>query len=456
MQFDVIIVGSGQAGVPLASRLAAAGKRVLIAERGEFGGTCVNDGCTPTKTLVASARAAHVARTCGRLGVRAPEVDVDFAAVMARKDAIVKRWREGVVKRLERGGERLTVVHGAARFTGPRELVVGDTRYTANTMILNVGARASVPRIPGLDPAQALTSHSLLELRELPERLLILGGGYIGCEFGQMFRRFGAEVAIVDRNAHLLSREDPDVSEALEGVFRAEQIELELSARVESVRHGSNEVSVMLAGKDAITGSHLLLALGRTPNTEELGCAAAGVKLDARGFIEVNDSYATSAEGVYAVGDVTGGPQFTHTSWDDHRLLFETLAGRPARPRSARIIPYTVFTDPQVAGVGLTETEAKAKRVPYELATLPFGSIARAIETDETAGILKLLIDPETERVLGCTIVGIEAGELLHVFSILMQAGASVKHLVDAECVHPAFAEGLQTLVMQLPRFALS
>lgn len=456
MQFDVIVVGSGQAGVPLATRLAAAGKRVLVIERGALGGTCVNDGCTPTKTLVASARAAHVAHTCGRLGVRVSEVGVDFAAVMARKDAIVERWQKGVAKRLDRAGERLSVIRGAARFTGPRELAVSGVRYTAETIILNVGARPAIPKIPGLEPRRALTSHTLLDLRELPQKLVILGGGYIGCEFGQMFRRFGSAVTIVDRNPHLLSREDPDVSEALENVFRAEHIELELSARVESVRHSASEVAVTIAGKAEVRGSHLLLALGRSPNTDDLGCDAGGVRLDERGFIEVDDAYATSAEGVYAVGDATGGPQFTHTSWDDHRLLFEILMGRPARPRSQRIVPYTVFTDPQVARVGLNETEAASRQIRHELATLPFGSIARAIETDETAGILKLLVDPESERVLGCSIVGAEAGELLHVFSVLMQAGASVKALVDAECVHPTLAEGLQTLAMQLPRFALS
>jgi pyruvate/2-oxoglutarate dehydrogenase complex dihydrolipoamide dehydrogenase (E3) component len=271
-----------------------------------------------------------------------------------------------------------------------------------------------------------------------------------------MFRRFGAAVTIIDRNDHLLSREDSDVSSALEGVFRAEQIDLELSARVESIRHDAAGTAVTIAGKGEIRGSHLLLALGRTPNTDGLGCDAGGVRLDDRGFIETNEAYGTSAEGVYAVGDAIGGPQFTHTSWDDHRLLFEILMGRPSPPRSSRIIPSTVFTDPQVARAGLSVREAEEKQIRYELATLPFGSIARAIETDETAGILKILIDPETERVLGCAIVGAEAAELLHVFSILMQAGASVRHLVDAQCVHPAFAEGLQTAVMQLPRFALS
>ena len=270
-----------------------------------------------------------------------------------------------------------------------------------------------------------------------------------------MFRRFGSEVTIVDAAPHLLSREDPEISSALEGVFRGEGIGLELGAGTEKVSGETGRIALRLAGGKELRGSHLLVAVGRRPNTDDLDCDKAGVKLDAKGFVAVDDDYQTSAKGIYAVGDVTGGPQFTHTSWDDHRLLFDILLGRGGRGRRGRFIPYTAFTDPQVAGVGLTEKEARERGVAYEAATIPFGSIARAREIDETAGVMKVIVDPKTERVLGASIVGAEAGELIHVFVALMQAGASARAIVDAEFVHPTFAEGVQSLVMKLERFAL-
>lgn len=451
----MIVIGSGQAGVPLATRLAGAGKRVTLFERAVLGGTCVNYGCTPTKTMVASARAAHVARHAGRLGVRVPEVSVDLAAVVDRKANIVDQWRQGVERRLSNAGERLRLVRGQARFVGPRAVEANGERHEADIVIVNTGTRAVVPATPGLDTVPFLDNARMLELRQLPTHLVVLGGGYIGCEFGQMFRRFGAKVTIVDRNPHLLSREDADTSTALEEVFRTEGIGLELATEVASVRGEDGEVLVRLSSGTQLRGSHLLVAVGRGANTDDLGCDAAGIALDARGFVKVDDGWATTVPGVYAVGDVAGGPQFTHTSWDDHRLLFERLMGRSSHGRAGRVIPWTVFTDPQVAGVGATERELRAKGIRYESASMPFGDIARAQELDERAGTLKLMIDPETERVLGCRFVGAEAGELVHVFAALMQAGASVRAIVDAEAVHPTFSEGVQSLVMRLPRFAL-
>ena len=453
MRADVIVIGSGQAGVPLATRLAAAGKTVLLAERGDLGGTCVNVGCTPTKTMMASARAAHVARTSARLGVHAGEVRVDLKAVVDRKDAIVKRWREGLEKRLK--ADRLTLVRGHARFVGERRVEVAGEVHTADTVVINVGARAVVPPIEGLAGIPFLDNASVMQLRELPSHLIVLGCGYIGCEFGQMFRRFGSRVTLVDHNPHVLAREDPEISAALEGAFRAEGIELELGVKVSAVSGTAGDLLVRLEGRE-LRGSHLLVATGRRPNTDELGCDKAGIKLDERGCIVADDRYLTSATGVYAVADVLGGPQFTHTSWDDHRLLFDLLLGRGTRGREGRFIPYTAFTDPQVAGVGLTEKEARKRGIPFEVATMPFGNIARAIELDETAGMMKLLIDPATERILGASIAGAEAGELIHIFVALMQAGASARAIVDAQMVHPTFAEGVQSLVMKLDRFKLS
>lgn len=453
MTFDVIVIGSGQAGVPLATRLAGAGKRVLIAERGDFGGTCVNTGCTPTKTMMASARAAHVARTCARLGVRTGQVEVDFAAIVKRKDEIVRRWSEGVGRRLQ--ADRLTAARGHARFAGERKVEVAGEVHDAEIIVINVGARPVVPPLDGLASVPWLDNATVMQLRELPSHLLVLGGGYIGCEFGQMFRRFGARVTILDHHQHLLAREDPEISAALEEVFRREGIDLELGAKAASVSGRAGEISLRLAGGKEVRGSHLLVAAGRRPNTDDLGCERAGVELDEKGVVVTDDEYRTSAPGIHAVGDVIGGPQFTHTSWDDHRLLFDILLGRSHRGRRGRFVPYTVFTDPQVAGVGLSERQAREQGVAFEVATLPFGNVARAIEIDETAGVMKVLIDPKTERVIGAAIVGAEAGELIHIFVTLMQAGASARAIVDAEFVHPTFSEGVQSLVMKLERFSL-
>jgi pyruvate/2-oxoglutarate dehydrogenase complex dihydrolipoamide dehydrogenase (E3) component len=456
MKVDIIVIGSGQAGVPLAARLAEAGRRVLLAEGRELGGTCVNDGCTPTKTMIASARAAHVARHAGRLGVRTGEVRVDLAAVVDRKDAIVRQWREGVRKRLARAGERLTVILGRARFVAPHEIEVNGERHSSDVVVVNVGCHPAIPPIPGLADVGWLDNASVMAQRELPKHLIVLGGGYIGCEFAQMFRRFGSEVTVVEAVDRLLGQEDPETSAALQGVFETEGIRLALGTGAKGFSRVGGEIVVRLDGGREVHGTHLLVAVGRRPSTEDLGCEAAGVDRDPRGFIPVDDYYRTSAGGVYAVGDVTPGPQFTHSSWDDHRLLFDHLVRRPSRKRSERLVPITAFTDPQVARVGLTEEDARKAGIAYEAATMPFGRIARAIELDETAGTMKVMIDPKSERILGASIVGAEAGELIHVFVALVQAGASARALVDAECVHPTFAEGLQSLVMKLKRYALS
>lgn len=452
-QPDVIVIGTGQAGVPLATALAERGHQVLIAERDAPGGTCINVGCTPTKTMIASAKAAHVARTAGRLGVRTGRVEIDFPAVVARKDKLVAEWREGVRSKLRDFGPKLTFVEGHARFVGPREIEVDGKRHRAARIVINAGGRPLIPPIPGLAETPYLDNRTAMELPALPEHLVVLGGGYIGCEFGQMFRRFGAKVTIVDGGSRLMGREDPEVSTELEKVFRAEGIELSLGSRVERVTGDRSGVAVTVEGGKKVSGSHLLVATGRKPNTDDLGVDAAGVKLDERGFIVVDDRYATSAEGVFAVGDVTGQPQFTHTAWDDHRILLAQLLGKSPRARSSRNIPYTAFTDPQVAGVGLTEGEAKRRGVRYELASMPFGYIARAIELDETAGVVRVLIDPGNDRILGASIVGAEAGELIHVFVALMEAGATARAVVDAQMIHPTFAEGLQAALMSLARY---
>jgi pyruvate/2-oxoglutarate dehydrogenase complex dihydrolipoamide dehydrogenase (E3) component len=405
--------------------------------------------------MVASARAAHVARTAGRLGVHANDVAVDLAEVVRRKDAVVAQWVRSLEKRLDRAGERLRVVSGHARFVGERSIEVAGERHGADAVVVNVGARAAVPDVEGLGGVPWLDNRTVMELKELPEHLVVLGGGYIGCEFAQMFRRFGAQVTILEPGEHLLGREDPDISAEVEAVFQREGIAVELGSPAVRVQRDGARVRLETATGQVVDGTHLLVATGRRPNTHDLGCEEAGIELDERGFIPVDEHFRTSAQGVYAAGDVTGGPQFTHTSWDDHRLIHDVLTGRPARRRSERVVPYTAFTDPQVAGVGLNERAARAKGVAYELGQMPFGHVARAIETDETAGRLKVLVDPRSERILGAAIVGAEAGELIHVFAALMQAGASARHVVDMEVVHPTFSEGLQSVLMSMDRFAL-
>jgi pyruvate/2-oxoglutarate dehydrogenase complex dihydrolipoamide dehydrogenase (E3) component len=312
-----------------------------------------------------------------------------------------------------------------------------------------------VPPIRGLEAVPWLDNARLMELRELPAHLLVLGGGYIACELGQMFRRFGAGVTLIERSEHLLSHEDPEISTSIETVFRHEGIALELRARTTEVLEERGELVVRLEGGRELRGSHLLVAAGRTANTADLGCDAAGIARDAKGFITVDDHYRTSAQGIYAVGDVTPGPQFTHASWDDHRILFDLLVHGSGRGRGDRTVPYTVFTDPQIAGVGLSEREARSRGVAYEVATMPFGHVARAVELDETEGVMKVLIDPKSERILGAQLVGAEVGELVHIFVTLMRAGATARAIVDAEFVHPTFAEGVQSLVMRLGRYSL-
>jgi len=454
MTYDMIVIGSGQGGVPLATLLAKSGRRVLLAERAEPGGTCVNRGCTPSKALIASAQAAHDARRAARLGIHA-EVRVDFPAVMERVAGIVRQWQEGVARRFEDAGPNLTVARGHARFAGPGRVDVAGEVHEAASIVLNVGTRHIVPAIPGLDGVPYLTNGSVFELRALPPRLVVIGGGYIGCELGQAFARLGSAVTVIEPGAHLLGREDPEVAEEVEKAFRAEGIDVRTGSAPSSVGRQEDGIAVTLADGNVVEGSHLLVATGRQPNTGDLGCDAAGIRLDARGFVPVDDAFRTSAEGVYAIGDCTGGPQFTHRSWDDGRLLFEILTGARAGGNEGRLVPYAMFTDPQVARVGLSEREAREKKIAVEVATLPFSHVARAIEADVPAGTMKVMIDPATERFVGVALVGAQAGELVHAFSLLMQANASARTMVDAELIHPTFSEGLQTLVMKLDRYRL-
>ena len=346
-------------------------------------------------------------------------------------------------------------MRGHAKFVGPREIEVDGRRFSADVVVVNVGTRpVRFQSFPGIENVPWLDNHRVMDLEAVPEHLVVLGGGYVGCEFSQMFRRFGSEVTILEHGEHLMHAEDEEVSREIEAVFSQEGIEVVPRARVENVARTSGGVAVRLEGGRDIEGSHLLVATGRRPNTDDLGCDAAGLELDERGFVVTNDHYETRVPGVFAVGDASGAPQFTHVAWDDHRILFERLMGRQARARSSRSYPYVAFTDPEVAGVGLNEKRARAKGIAYELASIPFSRIARATEVDEPAGVLRVLVDPKTETVLGASIVGAQAGELIHCFVVLMEAKASARAIVDAEMAHPTFAEGVQSVVMALERYS--
>ncbi len=455
-RFDAVIIGAGQGGGPLAAALAAAGRRTALVERAHVGGTCVNYGCTPTKTMIASARVAHLARRAGDYGVRTGSVSVDLERVRRRKRDIVERFRGGDRKRLE-GRDGLELIRGQARFTGERRLEVhggdGPRELTADLVVIDTGASPLVPDLPGLDGVSWLDSTTVMELDAVPEHLLVLGGGYVGVEFGQAFRRYGSRVTIVQDREQLLPREDPDLAEALLAVFRDEGIEVRLGARAVAARGDGGRIVLELeqeGGRGEVVGSHLLLAVGRRPNTEGLGLDAAGVRTGPRGHIEVDEGLRTSAEGVYALGDVAGSPPFTHMSYDDYRILKGNLLDGGERTTAGRLLCYTVFTDPQLGRVGLSEREARRQGLDVRVATLPGKRIARALETDETAGLLKAVVAREGGRILGFACLGPQGGEVMSVVEVAMLGGLPWTALRDAVFAHPTWAEALNNLFGRL------
>jgi len=447
--WDALVVGSGQAGVPLAVALARAGRSTALVERADVGGTCINVGCTPTKTLVASARVAALTARAAEYGIDAGPPRTRWAAVRDREQAVVRRFRAGGERRLQDGG--VTLLRGEARFVGPRRLLVtgGDgaaEEHSARVVVLDTGGRPRRPALPGLDSVRALDSSSILTLPEFPSRLLVLGGGYIALELGQVFRRLGAEVTVVETSDRLAPREDEDVSRALADVLRGEGLSLHLGARATRVGPGVAGVRLELDGGTTLEGTHLLVAVGRTPNSDALDCGAGGVARDEHGFIRVDEQLRTSAEGVYATGDVTGAPQFTHVSYDDYRVLRAELIGGPARSPVGRLVPYTLFTDPQLGRVGLTEGEARARGLPIKVARLPMTHVARAIEAGETRGLLRAVVHAGTDRILGFSALGFEGGELASVVQTAMLGDLPWTVLRDAIFPHPGLAESLNNL----------
>lgn len=456
-RIDALVIGTGQGGRPLAADLAEAGRETVIIERGRVGGTCVVRGCTPTKTMVASARVAYLARRAGDYGVATGSVSVDMKAVRRRKREIVDSWTEGSRKGLERH-EDLELVMGEARFASPSEVVVelregGHRRFRAKQILINTGARPTTPPIAGLEEVPYLDSTSIMELSRIPEHLLILGGGFIGLEFGQMFRRFGSEVTIVDRGDRLVDREDEDVSEAIRDIFEEDGIRVLTNAEAVATRTVDGGVGVEIRGaegEEELEGSHLLVAVGRTPNSDALALENAGLATDARGHIPVDGGGATEVEGIWALGDITGGPPFTHTSYDDYRVIRTNLLEGGEADRSKRILPYTVFMDPQLGRVGMTEREAREAGKDVRVAKLPMSRVARAIEVDETRGFMKALVDAETDRILGAAVLGIEGGEVASAIQIAMMGDLPYTALRDAMIAHPTLAESLNNLFMTL------
>jgi len=455
--YDVIVIGTSQGGRFLPVDLAKAGKKVALVERDHLGGVCVNTGCTPTKTMVASARLAYQARRGAEYGVRIGPVSVDLAAVRERKRAMVAGARENYASRLAQDG--LNLVEGEAHFTGPKTVEValkdGGTReISAPVIVIDTGTRPKPLAISGAQNISVLDSTSIMELDELPEHLIILGGGYIGLEFGQMFRRFGSEVTIVQVSPRLMMIEDEDVSDEVAAILRDDGITILTSATpdgVEEAGGGRMRLTVRTPdGEQQVEGSHLLSAIGRMPNTEALTPAAAGIRLRDGGFIEVDEYLETSVPGVYAMGDVKGGPAFTHLSYDDSRILHANLIGHEKASTRDRIVPYTMFMDPQLGRVGLTEREARAQGRAIRVAKLPMSAVIRAIETGETRGFMKAVIDADTQQILGATVLGAEGGEIMTIIQVAMMGKLPYTVMANAIFTHPLLAEGLNSLFLTL------
>ncbi len=454
-QYDAIIIGAGQGGVPLATTLAGEGWKTALIERKHVGGTCVNEGCTPTKTMVASARVAYLARRAADYGVETGPLGIDMERIRQRKRDIVDSFRQGSRRRVENSDAEL--IMGSAHFTAARTLSValnggGTRQLRAERIFIDTGTRPRIPDLPGLADVAYLDSTSVMELAAVPEHLLIVGGGYVGVEFGQMFRRFGSRVTIVQRGKQLLGHEDPDVAEAVADILREDGIEILLDAYPTRVEAGANGTIRLLTHRPeaqetkALSGSHLLLAAGRVPNSDDLGLDAAGIETDGRGYIRVNERLETNVPGVYALGDVKGGPAFTHISYDDYRILRTNLLEDGEATIHDRPVPYVVFIDPQLGRVGLTEEQAKAQGLNYRLAKMPMNYVARALEVDETRGFMKALVDADSEQLLGCAILGIEGGEIMAILQVAMMGKLPYTALRDGVFTHPSLSESLNNL----------
>ena len=456
--YDALVIGTGQAGKPLAVSLAKAGWKTGVVERDAVGGSCINIGCTPTKTMVASARVAHLARRASDYGVMTGPLSIDLGRVRERKRNIVTSFRQGTERSIEKT-EGLELLRGEARFTGPHSIEVtgpaGESRtLEADRIFINTGTRAVIPAALDAARVTALDSASIMELDQLPDHLLVIGGGYIGLEFGQMFRRFGSRVTIIQRSEQLLPREDPDVADEVASILNEDGVQVLLGTEATGATQkpdGQIELTLRTPdGKRVELGSHVLAAAGRVPNSDRLDLEAAGIDYDERGFIPVNERLETNVARVYALGDVKGGPAFTHISYDDYRIVEANLLRNGNATTEGRLVPYTVFIDPQLGRIGLTETEARAQGRAIRVAKLPMSHVARAIEMDETRGFMKAIVDRDTDQILGGAILGIEGGEVMSVLQVTMMGKLPYTALRDGVFAHPTLAESLNNLFMKL------
>ena len=451
--YQAIVIGSGQGGTPLCRALAEATLRTALIERSHIGGTCINEGCTPTKTMVASGRVAYLARRGKDYGVDTGDVRIDMQRVRQRKREIVDSFRNGSQRRLEKTAN-LDLIFGEASFLGPKSVSVrmkdgAQRTLSADRILINAGARPSVPKVEGLTDVPFLDSTSIMELDSVPEHLLVVGGGYIGLEFGQLFRRLGSHVTIVQSAAQLLVREDADVAEEVRAILNQDGIEVLLNARTEHVVKSGGQIHVTArVDKEprTVQGSHLLIATGRTPNTDSLNVSAAGIATDKRGFIKVNGKLETNVEGIYALGDIKGGPAFTHISYDDFRILRTNLIEKGSVTTENRFVPYTVFIDPQLGRVGITEAQARTQNKKIRVAKMPMTYVARALEVDESRGLMKAIVDAESNQILGAAILGIEGGEIMAVLEVAMMGRLPFTTLREGIFAHPTLAESLNNL----------
>jgi pyruvate/2-oxoglutarate dehydrogenase complex dihydrolipoamide dehydrogenase (E3) component len=451
--YQAIVIGSGQGGTPLCQALADAGWRTALVERDHVGGTCINEGCTPTKTMVASGRVAYLSRRGADYGVHTGDIRIDMQRVRQRKRDIVDIFRNGSQGRIEKT-RNLDLLFGEASFTGPKSMLVrlkdGSPRQlSADRIFINAGCRPAVPALDGLNDVPFLNSTSIMELDAVPEHLLVLGGGYIGLEFGQLFRRFGSRVTIVQSAAQLLGGEDSDVAQEVTSIMKQDGIDVLLKTKAERVTKEGPQIRLSVRVGDEtrlLGGSHLLVATGRVPNTDTLHLSAAGIATDNRGFIPVSGKLETNVEGVYALGDIKGGPAFTHISYDDFRILRSNLIEKGSATTDGRLVPYTLFIDPQLGRIGLTEAEARAQNKKIRVAKMPMAYVARALEVDETRGFMKAVVDAGTKQILGAAVLGIEGGEIMSMLQLAMMGKLPYPALFNAIFAHPTLAESLNNL----------